>query len=87
MSTLDDLIAAALGGIPRLPGARCKGRSRVWDEHDDPELVEYAQSQCQVCRAKPDCEIWFDSLRPRSAASRCRCWSAQPTTAAPQTIS
>lgn len=45
MTTLDDLLSGALGGIPPLPGARCKGRSDIWDELDDPELVEYASAR------------------------------------------
>jgi hypothetical protein len=63
MSTLDDL-AADLAEIPPLRGARRKGRSDVWDEHDNPELVEFALNQCRSCAAQTDCERWFLGLRP-----------------------
>jgi WhiB family transcriptional regulator, redox-sensing transcriptional regulator len=63
MSTLED-IYADLAAIPPLRGARCKRRSDVWDEHDDPELVEFALNQCRSCVAQTDCERWFLGLRP-----------------------
>jgi hypothetical protein len=63
MSTLDDLYAD-LAEIPPLRGARCKGRSEIWDEHDDPELVEYALNQCRSCKAHAACESYFLGLRP-----------------------
>lgn len=61
MSIIDDLMAA-LQGIPRWPGCRCKGRSDVWDTYDDPQLVEYAINQCNACPALTDCRAWLDSL-------------------------
>lgn len=65
MSTLDDLLGAALGAVPRLPGARCRSRSHLWDEYDDPEVIEYCLSQCRRCPALAGCTAWFDSLPAR----------------------
>ena len=36
----------------------------VWDETDDPELVEYAKNQCLACPVLAECRSWFESLRP-----------------------
>lgn len=55
----------ALGSIPELTGARCRGRSQIFDETEDPDLVEYAQSQCQACPALRACASWLASLPPR----------------------
>ncbi|WP_406813980.1 hypothetical protein [Mycobacterium sp. M23085] len=55
----------ALGSIPELTGARCRGQSQVFDETDDPDLVEYAQSLCQTCPALLACTSWLASLPPR----------------------
>jgi hypothetical protein len=62
VSVVDDLFAL-WRDTPRLVGARCKGRTE-WDSYEDPELVEYAQSQCASCPAKPECERWYLQLRP-----------------------
>lgn len=64
MSTLDDLMAA-LGGIPRLPGARCRARHDMFDQYDDPGIVEAAIAICHSCPALPACKTWCDSLPPR----------------------
>jgi hypothetical protein len=40
MSQLDDLMAA-LTGIPRLPGALCRGEADLFDQYDDPATVDY----------------------------------------------
>jgi WhiB family transcriptional regulator, redox-sensing transcriptional regulator len=64
MSAFDDLLMGALGGIPRLPGALCRAKSELFDEYEDPEVVEYALNQCQSCPARADCERWLDSLSP-----------------------
>lgn len=63
MSTLDELFGA-LKGVPRLEGARCVGRSELFDEVDDPESVEYAVHICRGCPALAACEDWFNGLRP-----------------------
>lgn len=62
--TLDEVFADLRAGIPRLPGAKCKGRSHVWDEVDDPALVEYAIHQCEGCPALTACQRWLETLRP-----------------------
>lgn len=58
---LDELLGA-LAGIPKLDGARCVGKSEVFDLVDDPETTEYALQQCSNCPALAACELWFDSL-------------------------
>jgi hypothetical protein len=63
MSTLDDLMAA-LAGTPRLPGALCRGESELFDQHDDPGVIEHAIAICHSCPARADCERWVDSSRP-----------------------
>jgi WhiB family transcriptional regulator, redox-sensing transcriptional regulator len=61
MTAIDNL-CGALGGIPRLHGSRCKGRSDVWDDYDDPATVEHAISVCQACPALRECSTWLESL-------------------------
>lgn len=51
-------LAEALTGVPKLPGARCRGRSLIWDETEDREVVEYAQNQCLACPALAACREW-----------------------------
>jgi WhiB family transcriptional regulator, redox-sensing transcriptional regulator len=58
-----ETLLGALSAAPKLPGARCKGRSE-WDSWDDPELVEYTLHQCTRCPAIELCENYFLSLRP-----------------------
>jgi len=60
---VDDLFGA-LQGIPHLPEARCVGSAKLFDEFDDPGIVSAAKSICDRCRAKPDCERFFLSLKP-----------------------
>jgi hypothetical protein len=64
MSAIDEVFAELAAGMPDLPEARCKGRSAIWDEYDDPQLVEYALNQCLGCPVLTDCQAWLDSLRP-----------------------
>ena len=58
-----DPLLDALSDIPRLAGAKCKGKSAVW-ESDDLELREYALHQCASCPALAACESFFLSLKP-----------------------
>jgi hypothetical protein len=60
-----DHIFAALAGIPRLPGARCVGKSDLFDATDCPELAEAALNLCRGCPALAGCAAWFDSLPRR----------------------
>ncbi len=64
MSDTWSSLSGVLAGIPELHGARCRGQWEVWDETDDPELVEYAKSQCLACPVLAECRSWFESLRP-----------------------
>lgn len=71
MTAADDMggLLGALTGAPRLPGARCVGRSALFDSiepGEDPEAaderVEAAKHICGTCRALPDCDEWVMSL-------------------------
>jgi hypothetical protein len=55
----------ALGAIPRLSGARCRGRSDIFDEYDDPDIIEYAVNRCHGCPALAACSEWLDGLPRR----------------------
>ena len=57
MSTLDDRLGAALGGIPRLPGAACTGLHNVMDATDDPQP---ALEICATCRVYEACRQFAD---------------------------
>lgn len=69
-----DALVGALGGIPLLTGARCRGHSDLWDEpvpaNRDPDpaataaRIEHAISTCHRCPALRACERWVASLRP-----------------------
>jgi hypothetical protein len=54
----------ALRAAPTLRGARCAGRWEIWDETDDPEIVEFAKNQCLACPVLAECRSWFESLKP-----------------------
>jgi hypothetical protein len=60
-----DLLGAVLDA-PRLPSPQlCRGKSELFDDYEDPEVVEYCQSRCQSCPALAACGQWLDSL-PKS---------------------
>lgn len=63
MSSFDDLLAA-LTAVPRLDGARCRGRWELWDETIDPEVVEYTVNQCRGCPALNACENYLAGVKP-----------------------
>jgi hypothetical protein len=63
MTALDNLLAA-IGAAPSLPGARCKG-STLWDEIEDPEIVEYTTNKCLACPELAKCHAWLYSLPRR----------------------
>lgn len=57
-------LSGALAGIPELHGARCRGQWDLWDETDNPEIIEYTKRQCLSCPALAECAEWFNSLKP-----------------------
>jgi WhiB family transcriptional regulator, redox-sensing transcriptional regulator len=67
--------------IPILPGARCKGQSRLYDRtigrglYDSPKITELARTQalqtCACCPALSACRQWFDGLPGVRAGSVC----------------
>lgn len=63
---------AALLGAPALPGAKCRGRSYLFDEqqpHEDGDDTRYRHNHalrlCSTCPALQLCEDWFAAL-PRT---------------------
>jgi hypothetical protein len=62
-AALDNLLEA-IGAAPSLPGARCKG-SILWDETEDPEIIEYTTNKCLACPELAKCRAWLDSLPRR----------------------
>ncbi|AFM16986.1 hypothetical protein Mycch_2203 [Mycolicibacterium chubuense NBB4] len=69
MSALD--LFDAVGLAPSLPGAKCRGRHRLFDPPNhgvEPGEAEYAeraaQRLCSVCPALVRCAAWFESLPP-----------------------
>lgn len=64
-------LLSALVGAPALPGARCRGRSALFDEQgkdEAPETTEQRHQQalglCRLCPALASCQTWFDTLKP-----------------------
>ncbi len=70
-SSLDTLLGTLLGA-PALPGARCRGRSHLFDPADTrepPEIVAQRHAQalelCSGCPSLEPCREWLDGL-PKS---------------------
>ncbi|GJO31562.1 hypothetical protein NJB1507_40880 [Mycobacterium marinum] len=71
-------LVGALGGIPLLAGALCRGHSDLWDEllppNRDPDpaatalRLEFAVSACRRCPALAACAHWAASLPPGALA-------------------
>lgn len=66
-------LLGALTAVPQLDGARCRGRSELFDPraYFEPEAkLEQRQAEavaeCHQCPALADCRRWLDGL-PRSA--------------------
>src|SRR5262249_40932129 len=57
MLSMQDFLAE-LEAIPKLDGARCKSKSDLWDETEDPEIVEYTKSHCLACPSLIPCRNW-----------------------------
>ena len=62
MNTSVETFLGALAGIPRLPGALCRGQ---WELFDDAELPDEALTLCRRCPALAACSAWFEGLPPR----------------------
>lgn len=63
-----DTLLGALIGAPALPGARCRGRSHLFDPPDPHEDASQRHLQalglCEHCPALTACEEWFATLKP-----------------------
>jgi WhiB family redox-sensing transcriptional regulator len=68
-----ETLIASLAGAPALVGARCKSRWELWDETDDPEIVEYTRNQCLSCPALNPCTEYVESLKPSKRPSGVVC--------------
>jgi WhiB family redox-sensing transcriptional regulator len=71
MSGLDSLLGA-LVGVPALPGAKCRGRSHLFDpatKAEDAAVTEQRHGQalllCAGCPSRQPCRDWVASLPPR----------------------
>lgn len=69
MSTTWDDFAAALSIAPAFPGARCRGRSHLFDppaSREPAEVVAQRHTQaiglCQQCPALDACKTWLNGL-------------------------
>jgi len=65
------LLEKVLTGAPALPGARCRGRTHIFDgaapdENPDTTAARHAQavSLCRHCPSLTRCESWFLDLKP-----------------------
>jgi hypothetical protein len=68
MSQLDEILAA-VRAAPCLPGAKCRGKSHLFDPAapgEDDETVAYRHNQaiglCSRCESLTRCEEWYSSL-------------------------
>lgn len=76
MSALDELLLS-LAGSPALPGARCRGKSHLFDgaEPGEDTTARYDQALglCAACPALGRCSRWLDGLparkRPRGVVA------------------
>jgi hypothetical protein len=66
-----DALLDAIGAAPCLPGARCRGRSALFDppvKGEDPGTVAARHAQavglCSHCPSINRCTDWSDSLKP-----------------------
>ena len=67
MNTLDDLILA-LAGCPALPGAKCRGKSHLFNGEDglEGERTRQAAQLCRRCPALDRCRAWADKQSPKA---------------------
>ena len=70
MTTFTDLLAA-LAGVPRLPGAKCRGRHALFDEAREdealPDVERRHRAALEVCADCPVlrlCADWIAALPP-----------------------
>jgi hypothetical protein len=73
MSAQLDAILEAVGAAPCLPGAKCRGRSSLFDAAADREPAEVVEARhalaldlcIYACPAIDKCQEWYESLPPR----------------------
>jgi WhiB family redox-sensing transcriptional regulator len=58
----------ALGAIPALPGARCRGKPHLFDGEDGPngDRTRQAAQLCRRCPALERCRTWADQQPARA---------------------
>lgn len=64
---------ATIGLAPALPGARCRGRTELFDPRHDGETTETTEARhrqaiglCSGCRSFDPCRAWVTGLSPRA---------------------
>jgi WhiB family redox-sensing transcriptional regulator len=72
MTSSFDTLIAQLAGAPALHGARCRGRSHLFDARADREPLPVAEARhaqalglCARCPALVRCKSWLDDLPVR----------------------
>lgn len=56
-----DLLMLVLQRVPKLPGALCRGRPRLFDSEEPADVAE-AVALCERCPALDACRAWADGL-------------------------
>lgn len=79
-----DLLLAAAGGVPALPGALCRGRPHLFDGTDgaDGDRTRQAATLCGRCPSLAACRTWADQQPPKHldgvVAGRLHIWAGTP---------
>ncbi len=65
------LLENVLAAVPSLPGARCRGRTALFDprpstDADREDAEATALALCARCPAADRCRAWFDGLPPKA---------------------
>lgn len=67
-----ETLLLALAGAPSLPGAKCRGRSHLFDEAAPGEASEITDRRhqqalglCRICPALASCTQWYAALPAR----------------------
>jgi len=58
-------LLGAISAAPRLDGALCAGNWQLWDETDDPVIVDHCVRQCLRCPVLDRCRDWSATLTHR----------------------
>lgn len=77
-----ELTAAVLSGVPKLPGALCRGHAELFDARTD-EAASLAVGLCGLCPSREPCAAWAAKLPHNGAhgvlAGERREWVSHPS--------